>query len=54
MEAVTKKTVTIEFEGKKFALVDDSTIEDLLVQVGLPKDTPVRLKVTPEGFVLVP
>jgi len=53
MEALTKKTVTVEFEGKKYALQDDATVEDLLVQLGLPKDKQVRFQVTKEGFVLL-
>ena len=53
MEALTKKTVTLEFEGKKYALQDDDTIEDFLVQLGLPKDKEVRFQVTKEGFVLI-
>ena len=54
MEALTKKTVTVEFEGKKYALQDDDTVEDLLVQLGLPKDKQVRFQITKEGFVLEP
>ena len=54
MEALTKKTVTVEFEGKKFALQEDATVEDLLIQLGLPRDMQVRFQVTPDGFVLVP
>jgi hypothetical protein len=54
MEAITKKTVSIEFQGKKYALSDDSTVEDLLVHLGLPKDKVIRLQATRDGFVLVP
>jgi len=54
MEALTKKTVSIEFQGKKYALPDDSTIEDLLSQLGLPEETPVRLQTTKDGFILMP
>ncbi len=54
MEAVIKKTVSVEFEGKKYALQDDSTIEDLLVQLGFPKDKPVKLVIKKDGFLLVP
>jgi len=53
MEAVTKKTFLIEFEGKKYALQEDLTVEDLLVQLGLPKGKTVRLQVSREGFVLI-
>jgi sulfur carrier protein ThiS len=53
MEVLTKKTVTIEFEGKKYAVSEDTTIEDFLVDQGLPKDMTLRLKITKDGFVLV-
>ena len=53
MEALTKKTVTVEFEGKKYALQEDMTIEEVLMDLGLPKDKTVRLKITKDGFVLV-
>lgn len=53
MEAITKKTISIEFQGRKYALSDDSTIEDLLIHLGLPKDKVIRLQATPDGFVLV-
>ena len=53
MEALTKKTISIEFEGKKYALQDDMTMEEFLVDVGLPKDKTVTLKITKDGFVLV-
>ncbi len=53
MEAVTKKTIMIEFEGRKHVLPDDSTIEDLLIQLGLAPDMPVRLEVKGGGFVLL-
>ena len=54
MEAITKKTVTVEFDGKKFALQDDATIGSLLLQLGLAEDTPVHMKMTKEGFLLIP
>ena len=53
MEALTKKTVSVEFEGKKYALSDDMTIEEFLMDLGLPKDKTVRLQITKDGFVLV-
>jgi len=53
MEALTKKTVSVEFEGKKYALQDDSTVEDLLVQLGLPKDKTITFQVSKDGFVLI-
>lgn len=54
METITKKTVSIEFEGKKHVLPDDITIGMILVQIGLPEDTPVRMTTTKEGFVIIP
>jgi hypothetical protein len=53
LEVITKKTVLIEFEGKKYALLDDMTIEEFLIDLGLPKDKPVTLRTTKDGFVLV-
>ena len=53
MEAVTKKRVSIEFEGTEYFLEDDSTIGDFLDRVGLPQDAPVRLRSNKGGFVLV-
>jgi len=54
MEALTKKTISIEFEGKNYALEDDATIEDLLDRLGLPKDKTIRLQSTKDGFLLMP
>ncbi len=53
MEALTKKTVTVEFEGKKYALQDDVTIADFLAALGLPKDMALTLKITKDGFFMV-
>jgi len=53
MEALTKKTISIEFEGKKYILQDDVTMEQFLEDLGLPKEKRVTLKVTKDGFVLV-
>ncbi len=53
MEAITKKSISIEFQGKKYALSDDSTIEDLLVHLGLSKDKVIRLQATRDGFALI-
>ncbi|MDE1726512.1 MAG: hypothetical protein KGH89_04540 [Thaumarchaeota archaeon] len=54
METITKKTILIEFQGKKYALPDDSTIDDLLDSLGLTKDKPVRMLATNDGFILMP
>jgi sulfur carrier protein ThiS len=53
MEALIKKTVSVEFEGKKYALQDDMTIEEFLMDLGLPQDKAIRLKITKDGFVLL-
>ena len=53
METITKKTISVEFQGKKYALQDDSTIEDLLTHLGLPKGKTVRLESKNEGFLLI-
>lgn len=53
METVTKKTISVEFQGKKYALQDDSTIDDLLTYLGLPKGQAVRLEAKNNGFVLI-
>ncbi len=53
MEAVTKKTITVEFEGTKYAISDDCTVEDLRVRLGLPNDKPVQLQFKNGRFVLI-
>ncbi len=53
METVTKKTISVEFQGKKYSLQDDSTIDDLLTYLGLPKDKPIRLESRNDGFALI-
>ncbi len=54
METITKKTVSIEFEGKRHVLPDDVTIAMFLVQIGLPEDTPVIMKTVKDGFLIIP
>ena len=53
MEAITKKTVTVEFKGTNYAFQEDSTMADMIEHLGLPKDKPVRLQSKGNGFVLV-
>jgi hypothetical protein len=53
LEVLTKKTVSIEFEGRKYALLDDITVEEFLMDLGLPKDKTITLRTTKDGFVLV-
>ena len=54
METITKKTVSVEFHGKRYTLPDDITVGMILVQMGLPEDTPVRMTTTKEGFAIIP
>ena len=54
METIIKKTVSIEFQGKRCTLSDDITIGMILVHLGLPEDTPVRMTTTKEGFLIIP
>ena len=53
METITKKTVSVEFGGKKYVLPDDITLGVFLVHLGLSEDTPVRMIITKEGFSLI-
>ena len=54
METVTKKTFSIEYQGKKYPVSDDLTVSSLLAQIGLSEDTPVRMVPTKEGFIIIP
>ncbi|TRZ79418.1 MAG: hypothetical protein D4R90_03920 [Nitrosopumilales archaeon] len=54
METITKKTVSVEFDGKRYVLPDEVTLGMFLVQLGLSEDTPVKMIITKEGFLLVP
>ncbi|HEX5457882.1 MAG TPA: hypothetical protein VFX64_05795 [Candidatus Nitrosotalea sp.] len=54
METITKKTVSIQFDDKKYVLPDDVTVGMFLTQIGLPEDTPVRMVTTKDGFLMVP
>lgn len=54
METITKKTVSIEFEGKKHVIPDDVTVGTILLNLGLQENTPVKMLVTGDGFLLVP
>ena len=54
METIIKKTVSIEFEGKKHVISDDVTVGTLLTNLGFSEDTPVKMMLTKDGFLLVP
>jgi len=53
METITKKTVSVEFDGKKYVIPDDVTLSMFLVHLGLSEDTPVKMNATKEGFSLI-
>ena len=53
METISKKTVSIEFEGKKYVLSDDLTLSDFTKHLNLPEDKLLILKTTKDGFVLI-
>ena len=52
METVSKKTVAIEFEGKKYVLQDDLTLSDFMTNLNLPENNLLILRTTKEGFAL--
>lgn len=52
LETITKKTVSIEFEGKEYVLTDEITLDMFLAQLGLPQDMPILLKPAQNGFSL--
>jgi hypothetical protein len=54
METITKKTVSVEFEGKRYVLSDDLTLGMFLAQLGLPEDTPIRMITSKDGFTIIP
>ena len=54
METITKKTVSVEFDGKRYVLPDNVTIGMFLVQLGLSENIPVKMMTTKEGFSLIP
>jgi hypothetical protein len=54
METITKKTVLVEFEGKRYVLPDDLTLGTFMIHLGLSENTPVKMIVTKDGFTLIP
>jgi hypothetical protein len=54
METITKKTVSVEFNSKKYVIPDDLNLGMFLVQIGLSEDTPVKMVATKEGLLLIP
>lgn len=52
VETLSKKVVSIEFEGKKYVLPDEITLEHFLVSLGFDDSDLVVLKPTKEGFAL--
>ena len=52
VETVSKKTLAIEFEGKKYVLAEDVTLSDFMTNLNLPENKLLILKSTKDGFVL--
>jgi len=52
METIIKKTILVEYESNKYSIPDDATFETILMQLGLAKDTPVRMTWTKNGFLI--
>jgi len=53
MEALTKKTVSIEFEGRKYVIQGDITLHDFLSNLGLSSKNPITLKSTKDGGLVL-
>jgi hypothetical protein len=54
METITKKTILVEFEGKKYVLPDDTSLGTFMTHLGLSENTPVKMIVTKDGFKITP
>ena len=52
METISKKVVSIEFEGKKYVLTDEMTLENFLSSLGFDDSELVLLRPTRDGFAL--
>lgn len=52
METLSKKVVSIEFEGKKYVLPDEVTLEHFLFSLGFDDSELVVLRPTKDGFAL--
>ena len=53
METISQKTVSIEFEGRKYIIQGDITLHDFLSNLGLSNKTPVILKSTKDGGLVL-
>jgi hypothetical protein len=52
VETLSKKVVSIEFEGKKYVLTDEITLEGFLASLGFDDREILLLRPTREGFAL--
>jgi hypothetical protein len=52
LETISKKVVLIEFEGKKYVLTDEITLETFLLSLGFDDSELVLLRPTRDGFAL--
>ncbi|HSD05130.1 MAG TPA: hypothetical protein VLB45_05185 [Nitrosopumilaceae archaeon] len=53
METLTKKVVSIEFEGKKYVLPDELTLESFLSSLGFDDNDLVLIRPTKDGLSLM-
>ncbi|MGQ0639000.1 MAG: hypothetical protein ACT4N1_06600 [Nitrososphaerota archaeon] len=53
METISQKTVSIEFEGRKYVIQGDITLHDFLSNLGLSSKNPITLKSTKEGGLVL-
>lgn len=53
METISQKTVSIEFEGRKYVIQDDISLHEFLSNLGLSDKNPVVIKSTKDGGLLL-
>lgn len=53
VETLTKKVVSIEFEGKKYVLPDELTLESFLSSLGFDDNDFVLIRPTKDGLSLM-
>lgn len=53
MEAVSQKTISIEYEGKKYVIQGDITLHDFMTKLGVSSKNPIVLKSTKDGGLIL-
>ncbi len=53
METISQKTVSIEFEGRKYVIQGNITLHDFLSNLGLSSKNPITLKSTKDGGLVL-